>query len=420
MLLREPEAPAAPVALRRRWPAAAVVLALAAAGWFGWEALRAEPDHDARRDPAKTATARLERRTLVERETVDGELGYAGTRTLVNRLAEDGGRDGGSGSGGSGSGGGPKAGGSGSGGPKAGGSGSGSGTVTWLPASGTVIRPGGVLYRIDDRPVVLMDGSVPAYRSMEEGVARGADVRQLERNLVALGFGAGVTVDDRFTGATATAVKRWQRSLGVKRTGAVELGRVVFLAGVRRVGDRKAAVGTALTDGTEVLATTSTRRVVEVELEVAKQSLVRPGDGVRVTLPDGSEVAGRIASVGRAARAKSDGDGSGSDPGGSDGSGSGEQELVVDVSISLRSTRGARRLDRAPVSVDIARRVERDVLAAPVTALLARSGGGYAVELVDRAGRRRVVPVRTGFFADGYVEVAGRGIRPGTRVAVPE
>jgi multidrug efflux pump subunit AcrA (membrane-fusion protein) len=149
-----------------------------------------------------------------------------------------------------------------------------------------------------------------------------------------------------------------------------------------------------------------------VELEASKQSLVRRGDRVRVTLPDGGEVGGRIASVGRAARTTGSGEGEGQ------GGDAGDEEPVLDLTIALRSTRGTRGLDQAPVTVDIARRVERDVLAVPVTALLARPGGGYAVEVVGPEGRR-LAPVETGFFADGYVAVRGRGVRQGTRVAVP-
>lgn len=388
MLVRDPVEEAPPARRGRRFAWTALAAALAAAGGFAFAAGRGEPSPD--RPPARAgagATSTVERRTLVERESVDGTLGYAGTRSVLHRL----------------SGGGPE----GSATP---------GTVTWLAASGSVVRPGGVLYRVDEEPVVLMDGTVPAYRRLAEGVRRGPDVRQLERNLTALGFGAGVTVDSRFTAATAAAVRRWQRSLGLRRTGAVELGRVVFLSGVRRVGERKAAVGATVAGGGEVLATSSTRRVVEVELEVSKQSLVRRGGRVRVTLPGGDEAGGRIASVGRAARTK--GGAGGDDEGG--GSGQDEQEPVIDVTIALSSARGTHGLDRAPVTVDLASRVERRALSVPVTALLAQPGGRYAVELVGRDGKRRTVAVETGFFADGYVAVSGRGLRPGMRVAVPE
>ena len=61
----------------------------------------------------------------------------------------------------------------------------------------------------------------------------------------------------------------------------------------------------------------------------------------------------------------------------------------------------------------------RNVLAVPVEALLALRGGGNAVEVVGSSGERTLVAVETGTFADGYVEVTGRGIEEGARVVVP-
>jgi hypothetical protein len=56
-----------------------------------------------------------------------------------------------------------------------------------------------------------------------------------------------------------------------------------------------------------------------------------------------------------------------------------------------------------------------------VTALLALAGGGYAVEVVDRGGVHRLVPVSLGLFDDaqGLVQVTGKTLRPGQRVVVP-
>jgi peptidoglycan hydrolase-like protein with peptidoglycan-binding domain len=367
-----------------------------------------------------TSTATIERRTLVERESVDGTLTFSGSRTVINRLSGAGGSGGGD-SGGGGSGGGDSGGGSkgdpgGQNDPSGSGDGGGIGTVTWLARPGTIVRPGGVLYSLDGEPVVLMRGSLPAYRRIGPGIADGPDVRQLERNLAALGFGDGVAIDSHFSAATAAAVKRWQRSLGLQQTGAVELGRVVFMPGARRIGSHETTTGAALGAGAAVMKTTSTRRVVKVALDVAKQSFVKRGDSVLVTLPSGNTVRGRIATLGRVARETSSGSGG---EGGGGGSESGTGELVIDVSVVLRSRRGIGRLDQAPVLVAIARETKRNVLAVPVTALVARTGGGYAIETADR-GRARLVPVRTGLFAEGLVEISGAGVREGTEVAVAE
>jgi Putative peptidoglycan binding domain len=286
----------------------------------------------------------------------------------------------------------------------------GSNTVTALPGPGSVVRRGGVLYRLDGEPVVLMYGPAPAYRDLEVSVGDGRDVRQLERNLAALGFDPG-TVDTTYTTTTAAAVNDWQESAGLPETGTVELGRVVFLPGARRIGEHKTEVGSVVAAGAEVLDTSSTRRVVTIELDAALQSIAREGDGVGVTLPDQSTVRGRITDVGRVAREKEDSGGdAGTDP-------AAEPELVIDVTVRLRSARGLGRLDEAPVSVGLAQESRRNVLAVPVNALVARRGGGYGVEL---AAGRRIVPVRTGLFAGGYVEVAGSGIREGMRVVVPD
>lgn len=282
---------------------------------------------------------------------------------------------------------------------------SGSGTVTALPRAGSVVERGGVLYRLDGDPIVLMYGSTPAYRALESGVEDGRDVRELEQNLAALGFDPG-TVDDSYSSATAAAVSDWQESVGLQGTGAVALGRVVFLPGPRRVGERKASVGSVLSAGSEVLETSSTKRVVTVELDATLQSLARKGAGVEVTLPDGAAVRGRITEIGRVAREL---ESSSTDP-------NAEQELVIDVTVELRSKRGLGRLDEAPVGVGLAQESRRNVLAVPVNALVARRGGGYGVELADGD---RIVPVEAGMFADGYVEISGARIREGTRVVVP-
>jgi hypothetical protein len=70
------------------------------------------------------------------------------------------------------------------------------------------------------------------------------------------------------------------------------------------------------------------------------------------------------------------------------------------------------------VQVTITEKQHRGVLAVPVTALLARPSGGYAVQLASAS--RRLVAVTTGLFDDatGLVEVGGPGLAAGLRVEV--
>ena len=313
---------------------------------------------------AATATATVERRDLVVRESFDGTLGYADVRALVAARP---------------------------------------GTVTWLPAEGVIVRRGGVLYRVDARGVRLLTGRMPLYRRLAVGVADGTDVRQLEENLVALGHDPSrdMTVDGHFDSATRAAVERWQDSIGVAETGAVEVGDAVFLPGARRIGSVSATVGAQVQPGAEVLQTTSTKAVVTVALEATRQDLVAKGRGVEVELPSGRVVDGRISLVGTVAETDPAADQQGQ-----------ESTPTIAVEIDVPGVRG---LDGAPVDVRLATERRRNAVAVPVEALLALRGGGYALEVAN--GRTTsLVAVETGTFADGWVEVSGNGIRPWTRV----
>nr|WP_277819965.1 peptidoglycan-binding protein [Actinomadura sp. RB99] len=238
------------------------------------------------------------------------------------------------------------------------------------------------------------------YRVLKEGDS-GKDVRELEENLRALGYG-GMTVDDDFTGATEAAVEEWQDDRGLDRTGTVSPGQVVFLAGAVKVKEVKAPEGKRAVQGQPVLTVAGTRRVVHIDLDADKQDMARVGEKVRVELPGGRTVDGTVAKVGSVAETT----GSGQD-----------QKTTVGVDVSLGGE-GTGRLDEAPVGVELESERRKDVLSVPVEALLALKEGGFGLEVVDGA-RRRLVPVRTGAFGGGRVEVEGDGVREGVRVGVP-
>jgi peptidoglycan hydrolase-like protein with peptidoglycan-binding domain len=280
------------------------------------------------------------------------------------------------------------------------------GTVTGLADTGSTVARGETLYEVDESPVLLLYGSVPAYRTMSPDT-EGADVRQLERNLAKLGY-EGFTVDKSYTDATAAAVEQWQEDLGWPATGTVELGQIVFGSGELRVGSHDAAVGDALQPGSPVLTLTGNQPVATVQLEVEDQALAEEGAPVSVVLPDGSSQDGEVSDVETVVVTSDDA------PPGEEG----EQETMLEVTVSLADPDAAAGYDQASVEVQFVADEREDVLTVPVEALLALREGGYGVEVVEGSATR-IVAVDTGLFAQGRVEVTGEGLTEGTTVGMP-
>jgi len=286
------------------------------------------------------------------------------------------------------------------------------GSFTWLPAPGARVNQGQTLYAVNGRPVVFFYGGQPAYRQLGPGV-NGDDVKQLEQDLIDLGFAspANLTADGNFTGADSAAVQRWQAALGLPQSGTVRLGEVVFASGPVRVAAVRAALGAQAAPGTPVLDLTAVHHTVTVQLDVSRQQLVNRGDQVSVLMPDGhTNVAGSVTDVSRVATTPQN---QGQGQGGS------AQQPTVAVTITLADESAAGTLDQAPVYVSITTASKKNVLAVPVTALLAQPDGGYAVA-VRSGGARRLVTVQPGLFGDGgLVEVSGSGLAEGQTVEVP-
>ncbi|MQA60439.1 MAG: efflux RND transporter periplasmic adaptor subunit [Actinophytocola sp.] len=293
------------------------------------------------------------------------------------------------------------------------------GTITWLAPVGSTVKRGKPLYKVDERPVVALYGKLPLYRELRSGV-EGDDVAQLERNLSKLGY-AGFTVDEYYTAATAAAVAEWQDDIGQQATGVVMPGEAVFVPSAVRIADHAARVGAVAGGaGGEVLSYTGTAREVVVELVVADQRLAKEGANVTVTVPGGDDVKGKIAEVGTVA-ATSDDDSSGGGSGTADGGAA--EDATVDVIVAITEQQALGDLTGGPVDVTFISSTRKDVLAVPVGALLSLAEGGYGVEVVsDQAGgKTRIVAVDVGLFADGLVEVSGKGsadIAEGTVVGV--
>jgi hypothetical protein len=355
---------------RGRWVAAGMGVVLAAGVVAGWRtgAFSSSAASSGSGLGAASATAVVRRQDLSAVTPVAATLGFAGTYTVT---------------------------------------GQGGGTLTSLSHAGQVISQGQVLYQTGNgSPVVLLYGTVPDWRAMSEGTT-GADVAQLNHDLVNLGYAVRAEVAvagwDYFSWETAYGVQRLEEHLGVSfPPGSLSLGEVVFEPQAIRVTQVTGSLGGPASG--PVLAATSDEQVVTVALDTSQESQVTAGDQVSVTLPDGTSTPGVVSSVGTVATTSTSSDGT--------------ITTTIPVQVRLTDAAAAGGMDQAPVTVYITTAAARGVLAVPVTALLARPGG-YVVEVAGPGAMRRYVPVTPGIFDDnsGLVQVSGALI-PGQRVVV--
>jgi hypothetical protein len=354
---------------RRALLSGAAAAAAGGAGALWW--LRDAPAAPASTGGVPTGTATVTRTDLSSTATVPGTLGYTGSYDVYWQGA--------------------------------------GGTVTWLPRPGRIVTRGGAVLAVDNRPVRLFYGARPAWRSLASGVTAGPDIRAVEANLVALGHAttAGLTVDGRFTRATAAALRRWQRATHQAVTGRLALGEVTFQPGPLRVTTTAVRVGGPATGGGPLLSGTSSTVGVTLAVPVTDTHLVHLHDAVTVNLPDGRTVPGRVSTLSGVASLPS-----GNDPG------RGDDLASVAATVTLGRRLAGGDLDQAPVQVEVVAQAVHGVLAVPITALVALAGGGYGVYLLE-AGARRLIGVTAGLFSDTLVQVDGDGLREGVTVEVP-
>jgi peptidoglycan hydrolase-like protein with peptidoglycan-binding domain len=274
------------------------------------------------------------------------------------------------------------------------------GTYTQLPPVGATIKPGGTLYRVDNIPATLMKGATPAWRAFEPGMSDGPDVSELQTNLIVLGYAHGLlsVPTGHYDWLTTVAVERWQQSRRELMTGAIGLGELIFEPRPVRVGTETTAAGQAAIPGQTPFQATSSTRSVTVPLNPTLPP-AQIGERVSIVLPSGATTEGKIIATGAL-------------PSGSQ----------APPQITIIPTHPALTGDAAgvPVQISLTTSSVREVLAAPVSALLALAGGGYGLEVVEPSGLHRLVGVQTGMFAGNQVQVSGAGIEAGTKVVVAQ
>ncbi|MED5410661.1 MAG: hypothetical protein VYE36_08495, partial [Chloroflexota bacterium] len=269
---------------------------------------------------------------------------------------------------------------------------------------------------------LLMFGNTPAWRDMKEGIAPGEDVHQLKLNLIALGYGTIKTLgsDWDFNAATTAAITKLQADMNLILSGEILLGEVVFTPGTSLVKSSSTlkSVGDKMNVGTELFYLTPIEKVetkiesdgsvkiqreslqaVEIQVDVSDRGLVNEGSKVEIELPDESVVEGTVREVATLAVVPQEGD------------------PFLEVLIAVEGTTEYFEWTGATVTINVTKELASGVLASPVNGLLALLSGGYALEIVTATGTN-LIPVETGIYADGWVEVSGPGLQPGTEIIV--
>jgi peptidoglycan hydrolase-like protein with peptidoglycan-binding domain len=354
--MADQDGPTAPRRRRRgRWLVVALVT-VAVLGTGSAVALTRVAANAANDAPPKAAppqTVEVRKTTLADQQTITGTLAYGPERSLPGRKP---------------------------------------GTVTGLPTQGSVIERGQNVYAVDAKQVPLFYGDLPLFRDLAVGMTNGPDVKIVEENLRELGFDGFGEPDEKFTTATANAVKKWQKALGVEQTGVLGMGDVVVQPGPIRVASVTAQLGAPGTG--DLMKVTGTDRAVTVQLEASKLRLAKVGDKVGLAITGGGTTTGTVVSIGKA--------------GGGDAQ---DDKAKSTVTISLDDPAAAAGLDSVSTSVEFTTGKRENVLVVPVGALLALAEGGYAVE-----SDGKLIPVKTGLFAKGQVEVSGPGLTAGMKV----
>jgi hypothetical protein len=328
---------------------------------------------DPKADSATVATAAVKRQDLTIRDEFSGTLGFAASIPLV--AARD-------------------------------------GVLTWMPDEGTVVKRGEAVTEIDGAATRLLYGERPAWRRLALGVPNGSDIRQLNDNLVTLGYAEREDLSrDEFDWRTREAVYRWQDDLGKRTTGSLELGDVMFVPSKVRIGTIEVQPGMWVGAGQILAHATGTDQLVTVDIDPAKSRDLRKGSSVTVVLPDSKRMPGIVRSVGRVVATTAEPD----------------AEPIVELKVDLGNTPSGtprserspslRGLDVGPVIVRVEHILARNVLVVPVGALVALPGAGYAVERMTARGTE-LVTVKPGRFAEALVEITG-DLAEGDEVVVP-
>lgn len=271
------------------------------------------------------------------------------------------------------------------------------GMVTGVAAPGTVLHSGDVMYRVDNVPVVFLEGSAVLWRDLTVG-SSGDDIAAVEKALRALGYDPSgtVTVDSSYTSLTRAMVKRFQASEGLDETGEFAFRSAIMRPGPVVVVDVSVSVGDEVYAGDVIMTVADTTRAVSFSIDPDQRPLVAVGDEVTVRLPNGDNVPATVSVIASAL----DADG---------------ETYAVTAVVTGEVTESGDRLD---VTVSLPVLLEHDVLLVSPSAIIVRDDIGPAVEVLSD-GSVTIVPIEILATSGQLTAVASDGLTEGDVVIVP-
>lgn len=167
------------------------------------------------------------------------------------------------------------------------------GTLTEIVHDGVALEAGDIVIRVDERPLVVVPGPVPAFRPLELGMT-GRDVAALNAHLASLGYAVDADAAT-FDAGSVAAVRAWQERLGLPPTGSVQLGDVLFIEAEHLDGPPfrvapELAIGAPLPQGAPVLERLEAAPSLVMEFSGNLPDPLRPELEGIATYPDGTSV----------------------------------------------------------------------------------------------------------------------------------
>ncbi len=366
-----------------------VALATGAAGWVVGAQITSPADAAAAHQPppASAITVAVSKQTLASTVSAQGTVAYTGA-TPINLTGTVGGAA--------------------------------TQLITRAPAVGTTVGSGDRLLEVSGRPVFLLTGQVPMYRTLTDGL-KGDDVKQLQQALTALGYGH--LVSGAFDAATQIQVKRWYEHAGYEpqldadKT-TLPSGEILFLPTLPVRVDTVTTRAGATASGPIGSVTNSTVNI-QSTLPTSDTQFVRAGMSATLTLPDGNTMPAKVDALGKdAAPPPTD---QSPEPSGQQQAPQQQQSTpdATPMRLVAQDPAALAAYANKAVKIDIEiGKTDGAVLVVPVAAVATSQDGSTRVQVQRPGGSVQDVPVKLGLTANGLVEVSGTGLTEGDRVVV--